>query len=259
MIYFDEKSPNKYSSLKKLITPNDISGLTRVRYGQKDGSYVMAKEIFEGSRVLSYGINSDPNGCSFEEDVFEICEEIHMYDGSIDGYPARKNLPDNASFYKEFVTKDNFKSHFDKIFKSNESKYTIKMDIDGCEYDIFMEDNLDIISKHISQISFECHGLIEEHPPEWNVLQKILDIKKDMPKKEKFLNWLNKHFVLFHAHGNNHCPRYMDFPETLEMLYVNKKEIQDCVFIPCNYSMPIEGLDSPNYDGRSDYILDWWL
>ncbi len=136
--------------------------------------------------------------------------------------------------------------------------YLIKMDIDGWEYDVILN-NQDIFKKHISQISFECHGLIEEHPPEWNVEEIILNVKKDKQLKIDFFDFMNKYFVLFHAHANNHCPTYVDFPETLELLNVNKKDLNNFDYKHCEYSMPIEGLDFPNYDGRPDYILNWWL
>jgi hypothetical protein len=259
MLYYNAQDPNKYSFLKKRIVPKDIDSLTRKRYGKpKDGSYVFAEELFNNSRIISYGINSDPDGTSFEESVFTLVDEIHMYDGTIEKYPARETLPSNSKFFKENVYGDNFHSHFDKIFNKEDDKYLIKMDIDGWEYDV-IQNNQDIFKKYISQISFECHGLIEEHPPEWDVEEIILNVKKDKQLKIDFFDFMNKHFVLFHAHANNHCPTYVDFPETLELLYINKKELNNVDYKPCEYKMPIEGLDFPNYDGREDYILNWWL
>ena len=259
MIFFDLKEPNKYSFLKKRIVPKDIDSLTRKRYGKpRDGSYVFAEQLFNNSRAISYGINSDADGTSFEENAFSLVDQIHMYDGTIEKYPGREILPSNAKFFKENVYGYNFSNHFDKIFNKEDDKYIIKMDIDGFEYDVILN-NQEIFKKYISQISFECHGLIEEHPPEWNVEEIILNVKKDKQLKINFFDFMNENFVLFHAHANNHCPIYVDFPETLELLYVNKKELKNIGFQPCTNKMPIEGLDFPNYSGRPDYILDWWL
>jgi hypothetical protein len=259
MIFFDLKEPNKYSFLKKRIVPKHINSLTRKRYGNPgDSSYIFAKEIFDNSRILSYGINSDLDGTSFEECVFDSVDAIHMYDGTIEKYPSRENLPQNAKFFKENVYGYNFSNHFDRIFNKEDDRYLIKMDIDGWEYDV-IQNNQDIFKKYISQISFECHGLIEENPSEWKIEPIIANVKKDKQLKMSFFDFMNEHFVLFHAHANNHCPTYAGFPETLELLYVNKKEVDDIDCQPCEYKMPIDGLDFPNYDCRPDYILDWWL
>ena len=74
---------------------------------------------------------------------------------------------------------------------------------------------------------------------------------------DEFFKKLNQHFYLFHIHGNNHAPRYVDFPDSLELTYVNKR-VCDSIGVS-QQRCPDLSVDEPNFDGRPDYVLDYWI
>lgn len=259
MIYFDSSKPNKYRDLKKLLIPHKLESLTWERFGERDGSYVLAKELshFEGNRVLSYGVGDDPAGVSFETRLSDEGDYVHAYDGSIDEFP--KQIQGNIKFFKEFATAENFKDHIDLLLQEGDghSQNILKMDIEGNEYDWLTEENLNLLSNNFNQFVIEVHSLIEEVPEGWVVEPQMIEAKNNPKKVKKFFEDLNKHFYLFHLHGNNHSPRYVDFPDSLELTYINKKAARS--FGYNLVSFPIVGLDKPNYNEREDYVLDWHL
>ena len=131
------------------------------------------------------------------------------------------------------------------------------MDIEGCEYDWLTEENLKILFDTFDQLTLEVHGLIEEVPDGWIIDPPIQDAKDNLQKKIDFFKRLNEYFYLFHIHGNNHSPRFVDFPDSLELTYVNKKV---CKKLGINNNpCPDNDVDEANYEGREDYVLDWWV
>ena len=264
MIFFDERQPNKYNDFKKLLVPHILANKDKIpylqgRYGKNDGSYVYGYTLANNSifhempidNVLSYGIGDDPEGVSFEQEMSARGKNIAMYDASIDELPA--DIP-NATFYKEYLTEENFQHH---LFTADLRHNILKMDIEGHEYKWLSDRNLELLKDNFAQFSVEVHSLIEEVPEGWELEPQLAAAKKDKQLKLDFFKKLNKHFYLFHIHGNNHGPRYVDFPDSLELTYINKK-----VAIVMSRDMrqyPIAGLDEANYDGREDYVLDWWV
>lgn len=269
MTFFDPENPNKYSALKKLIVPFYLlnrgrdKSFSRERIGKKDGSYVLANHIgyFTGKSVslLSYGIGNDPLGVSFEEEFSKLdCAEVNieMFDGSIDEPPA--NIP-FSNFHKENLTAENFKDHIELIKSHNSDINILKMDIEGHEYDFLTKENMKLVYEYFDQFTIEVHSLIEEIPEGWSLepqLEKFKQ-KESEEKKRTFFKLLNDSFNLFHIHANNHAPKYVDFPDSLELTYLSNKISYS--FGVSNQRFPIEGLDEPNYDGRPDYRLDYWI
>lgn len=269
MIFFSQNTPNKYSLLKKELTPYLLKGkngriLTKRKFGKGDGSYVLANNfdfLFKRSiSVLSYGIGDDSLGVSFEQSFSD--KElgiggliIHMYDASIEKPPAEIR---QGYFFKEHLTPDNFKDHVFYLISEEMSDYCIlKMDIEGNEYSWLTDENLKILADTFDQFTLEVHGLIEETPDNWIIEPAIQDAKNNLQKKVDFFKKLNQYFYLFHIHGNNHAPRYVDFPDSLELTYVNKR-ICDSIGIS-QQRCPDLSVDEPNFDGRPEFILDWWI
>ena len=267
MIFFDPRNPNKYENLKRELIPytlNDLNdkNLIKKKFGNGDGGYILAchDKYFdnESFSFLSYGIGGDPSGVSFEQSLDKIGIKnlfIDMYDGSIDSLPTEVS---GSSFFKEYLTPYNFKKHVTNLIeKSNSDKFILKMDIEGCEYDWLTEENLKILFDTFDQLTLEVHGLIEEVPDGWIIDPPIQDAKDNLQKKIDFFKRLNEYFYLFHIHGNNHSPRFVDFPDSLELTYVNKKV---CKKLGINNNpCPDNDVDEANYEGREDYVLDWWV
>lgn len=267
MIFFDNKNPNKYEKLKRELIPYNLNSscgknLIKKKFGNGDGGYVLAYhgDYFndQSFSFLSYGVGCDPLGISFEQSLTNLAIKdlaIHMYDGSIEALPTEI---DNSSFFKEYLTQNNFKEHVEKLIAESKSeKFILKMDIEGCEYDWLTKDNLEILFNTFDQFSLEVHGLIEEVPDGWVIEPEIQDAKDNLQKKIDFFQNLNEHFYLFHIHGNNHSPRFVDFPDCLELTYVNKKVAKKLEIN--NKPCPDKDVDEANFEGREDYVLDWWV
>ena len=262
MIFFDETKPNKYNYLKKHLVPHKFD-LKKRKYGNGDGGYVLAEDLIEldSNYILSYGVGDDPKGVSFETTMSRDGDRIHCYDGSIEKFPV-KNVGD-ISFFKENLTSKNFQKHINRLGGSLPDirlidHSVLKMDIEGHEYEWLTGKNLKLLSENFSQFTVEVHSLIEEVPEGWVLETQLAEAKKDKKTKEDFFKNLNKHFYLYHIHANNHSPRCVDFPDCLELTYINKNAGYDPVGID-DTRFPIEGLDEANFKGVPDYVLDWWI
>jgi thiol-disulfide isomerase/thioredoxin len=55
---------------------------------------------------------------------------------------------------------------------------------------------------------------------------------------------------------NTNSPKYVDFPDSLEITFLRKDYP---LFNLDKSEYPIDKLDFPNYDGREDYVLNWWI
>lgn len=260
MIYFDSKNPNKYAALKKLLVPHSFYDvirnreLTKKRYGKGDGSYVLCPELITpDSAVLSYGIGEDVKGTGFERELAPT-NPVFCYDPNPKSMEALWGV--SCSFSAEALTKDNFKYHCAGL-DENGGGHILKMDIEGAEYDWLTDENMILLRDNFSQFTIEVHGLIEEIPDKWVFDEGTLRAKKDMSLKEGFFKKINSEFALFHIHANNHSPRYVDFPDSLELTYIKYQSRYPSEIDMTSY--PKEGLDEPNYEGREDYALNWWI
>ena len=256
MIFFDENNPNKYRELKKLLVPYKFS-FAKTKVGNGDGGYVIDKRGVD--TILSYGIGNDPEGVSFETEMLDADCKIHMYDGSIDEFPVDlTRYGGKPSFFSEYLTKDNFKNHVEKLKPHDPKSSILKMDIEGCEYDWLTKENLSILTEKFCQFTVEVHSLIEEVPEKWDVEPQLKQAKENPNKVLRFFQELASDFKLWHIHANNHSPRYVDFPDSLELTFLNLNFYEESEGIDFSSNYPIDGLDEPNYNGRKDYILDWW-
>lgn len=253
MFYFNSQEPNKYNFLKKEIFPYRTP-YTKKRYGGKaDGSYVFLEELINESKfVYSFGINIGFDAIKFDLEMAEMGKTVFMYDGSIES-PSFTHP--NFVFTKEHISKDNFLNCLKTNGHLSEDKMVLKVDIDGYEYDLF-NNNIEQIAEHFNQISIEVHSLIEEAPAEWIIDSLNLSLMKDKEIKKLFFHNIKKYYNIVHIHANNHSPTYVDFPSSIEILFLRKDspvgEVETIRY-------PIKELDYPNYDGREDYVLDWWV
>jgi hypothetical protein len=122
----------------------------------------------------------------------------------------------NCVFTKEYISKDNFLNCLRKNNHLSEDKMALKVEIDSLN----------------------------------------LALMKDKEIKKLFFHNVKKYYNIVHLHANNHSPRYVDFPSSIEALFLRKDFPVDEVE---NTRYPIKGLDFPNYNGREDYVLDWWI
>ncbi len=253
MIIFDPKTPNKYNFLKKLIYPYSTN-FTKKRLGNnRDGGYIYLKELFDQSSIVySYGIDHHPSAISFDLQCAEEGKSVYMYDGTIEECPLEN---EKFLFKKENLYKGGLKKHIEENNHGEESNMVLKMDIEGSEYEVVCSD-IEVISNHFNQIGIEVHNLIEESVDDSGVSEENKLIKKDHELKKIFFERLLEYYNIVHIHANNHSPRYVDFPETIELTLLRK----DYEFNGIDKTRyPIANLDYPNSNHLDDYVLDWWV
>jgi len=211
------------------------------RYGEKyDGGYVIAELNINYDCYISCGIADEE---SFTRDFLnkhnylkkKIC---YAFDGTIEIYPYKYTK--NITFIKKNINKYNDKNNtnlLDLIEKYN--NIFLNMDIEGCEYDWISILNSEQLNK-FSQIAIEFHDLCNLK----NYTKKINSIKK-----------LNLTHYMIHAHGNNWSYTKNNFPNVLEITFINKMLYKD--FPTKNkIPLPIHNLDFPNNRKYKDIILN---
>jgi hypothetical protein len=252
MIFFDESKPNKYNAFKKLFVPRECKQEHLYRVGltdkkNPDGSYVVHTPTFETvENVMSYGIGDN---WDFEKECQSIGMSTHMFDAQISD--PEVGIP----FFKENLSAEIFSEHLRQCGIDRREANLLKLDVEGAEWD-FLANRMDLVYRHFSHICIELHDLIEEIPDGWEVdeLNKIW--KKRMYSKLLILRELFKNYWIVHMHANNHSPRYVDFPDSLELCLVRRGRCSSNIR---KDPFPIKGFDFPNFSGRLDYVLDWWI
>lgn len=230
----------KLDSSLNFLQPSNVD---LVRLGvNKDGGYVIPRiALHNSSALLSLGLGDD---WSFEEQWANTKPNdlIYVYDGAIDynnwgpvhyelyrqffGYRAThiahnvSRMPGDWTFEQAYSPLANY-----QVF--------LKIDIEGCEYQIIEEINN--IASSVTGIAIEFHGT-SGRQMFCNAVQE-----------------LQKNFDIVHIHGNNTSPlSYDQLPEVLEISLLNKNL--------CNTSAKrtdvyLPGLDFPNNPGDKEYVL----
>jgi hypothetical protein len=262
---------------KELVKPLLFNNLTRVG-NTYDGGYVIPKDAINNSEfLLSLGINDD---ISFDLDFCKDKPTIKCIgvDFTVNKrflkkrfYQALVKTGINALLNKEkfqiyrnkvrnipkqstFFTGENQFLPLEVSDTASQGKVTIselvdmcpseashdiflKMDIEGAEYKV----TNDILnnSNRIGYIACEYH-FIAENPNRFN----------------KMLDDLSQDFYLVHIHGNNHgaYSDELDFPDTVELTWINKALIKDMPPVS-NKEYPLANLDNPCNHKKSDYKI----
>jgi len=217
----------------------------KIRLGRDyDGGYVTTeKSINDSVALFSYGISDD---ISFEEDYIKLSDNnSYSFDHTI--YEIKTIYPNNFHFNREGLSgtktlqTDNFIEHYNQ--RSINSSVLLKMDIEGAEYEYFLNTDIELLSRITTGIIVEFHWL----------------------EKEKFrklfiecINKLNSFFYICHVHGNNMSNTFnLDnhaVPNVLEITFVPKGLNPNAIIDTATY--PTE-LDEPNIFGIKDYDLSF--
>lgn len=210
----------------------------------QDGGYIIA--ILNGNYdfYISAGVSNEE---SFSDDFIELYKmnrhNCAAFDGTIDKYPT--NHTNKIIFYKRNISsiKSNNTANL-SYFINNYKDIFLKMDIEGSEYEwILSLNNNDL--KSFKQIVIEFHGINDDS---WNT--KIED------KNNCFKKLAETHYAV-HIHGNNHGSLTEDIPDTVEVTYIRKNEIDENQLKLNNIQLPTNGLDFPNNTEKLDYDLNF--
>ena len=263
--------PKEYNFLIPL-TPKSL-----VRMGvKKDGGYVVNEELINKSRTLvSFGMGNEFS-FEKEFLVKDIRNKVFIYDFSINHFHYLKELLKNirrilkfkrnlnhlkkwfleyfyftkftlmkkVNFFSRKVTsKINSKEevNLNQIFESpillNEKNITLKIDIEGSEYDII--DDILYYEKQINQLIIEYH---DTHLRKEEFFENILKLKK--------------YFEINHLHPNNFNKLNQDgFSINIEITFSNKR--QNAYKGIKRYSFPIPNLDYPNDPTKPDLAINF--
>lgn len=217
----------------------------KIRCGaNSDGGYVFAELDGEYDLYISAGISNEE---SFSRDFinkYNMSEHNSFgFDGTIDTYPYEYTK--NISFIKKNISNLNDDSNTDLSFLA--SKYNnifLKIDIEGGEYPWLLSLNEELLY-NFKQIVIEFHGITDDG---WNTPYN---------DKVKCLEKLSKTHYIVHAHGNNHGPVVNNFPDVIELTYVNKKYFESEPELNATL-LPIPELDFPNKVDNKDIDLNFY-
>ena len=188
-----------------------------IRIGQRDdGGYIMLKPFSREKVAYSIGIADD---VSWDLMMAKGGYDVYQYDHTIKGLPIQ-----NDKFHWEQIglapkqDKKNKLDTLENLMKKNghmeKEGMILKMDIEGCEWDILESIDSTIFDK-FDQILFELHWIIKKYEK-----SKVLDgLKK-----------INCTHGMIHVHANNFEPLLYtkDFitPDTFEATFVNRKRYE---------------------------------
>lgn len=236
------------AEIVSLLSPMDIKGGQYARYGRDyDGGYVMLDNFQEESVEIAYsfGISGD---VSWDEAVANRGINVFMFDHTIDELP--KQHP-KFHFFKLGVTghrkADHLKTLGEILSLNNHTmckNMIMKMDIEGCEWDVFDETPTEIISQ-FSQIVLELHGLCPVRED-----REYLSVVNTLKK-------LNQTHQCIHVHANTNCiPLWIDdkiLPDLLEVTYIRREDVKNAL-INNERKFPTK-IDMPTFKGLPDIDL----
>lgn len=204
---------NYYKTLHTLTKIKTINNkcVKRIRIGKNnDGGYIMFKPFSQKNIAYSIGINDD---VSWDKDMAGYGYEIYQYDHTILELPENN---DHFHWFKVGLTgskETNELKHLSTLISNNchdnISGMVLKIDIEGCEWDVLNECDEKILNQ-FDQIVIELHNLNN-----LNYAQKII----------KGLEKLTKNHHVVNVHGNAYS--YVSFcgdlmtPDVLEVTLIN--------------------------------------
>jgi hypothetical protein len=236
------------SEIISLLSPMDLKGEKYVRVGGSyDGGYVLVDNFQMGKvdAAYSFGIGND---VSWDEDIANLGIDVFMFDRSINRFP-KNNLKFHC--FKKNVTGyekgANLQTLHELIVENGHAlckNLIMKMDIEGCEWDVFEETASEIIDQ-FSQLVVEFHGLPaavydKSYLSVVNVLKKIKQTHQS---------------IHVHANGAGIPLRIgsLVLPEMLEVTYIRRIDVIDKL-IANTRQFPTE-LDQPTIKGWPDLYL----
>jgi hypothetical protein len=255
----------------------------KIRIGPKhDGGYVLyEKSVRKTDVLLSYGVGFDVD---FEREFNSITKsKVLMFDPTLFGkylfdfkhffslltkcklieaikYPSFifycwvlkiQMKKKDIHFYNEGISvekKGNYDTFKNQLLKHNldNKSILIKMDIEGNEYDILLNNEFHEHLDQVTQIAIEFH-----------------DLKNRLRTVEQIMNKFSSRFDLVHIHGNNFGAPFklyrdnkkdLSFPDTIEVTLIKKGEVEKEKIIP-NVEYPVSLVDFPNNPRNRDYTL----
>jgi hypothetical protein len=245
---FDNPNPHKYfiGDIKiayfmlLMFHPWNV-GIPKVRVGDKggDGGYVILDSNFGSKFILGYGVDRD---LSFENEMTSKYDmKGFVFDHTIQETP---NISENILYFPEGIGSLDvpplftLESHIKRFIPEGES-FILKMDVEGCEWDVLKTADL----SRVTQLIIELHDM------------------QDAPLE--IITKLNESFYLAHIHGNNchnspwtYIDRIHKMPRYLECTYVRKDLVPGATLDLGNFPIPEDVKCRPDAPELTD--LNFW-
>lgn len=223
-----------------LLRPKNTN-YSKIRLGDaSDSGYVIPEIVLKKcNAIFSYGVGS--NWTCEKEFIDKYNKPVYMFDHTLGLNTFHQNLLHFINEGLGFAPKcDDFINHYNKLGIIGD--IFLKIDIEGNEWDYFLNTDIEKIASITTGLCLEIHGL------------SYKDIRK---KAENVLNKLEKYFTLSHIHGNNQGElfTYQKYfiPDVMELSFINKKLINFEEYDTQSY--PIKELDYSNNPSKPDYEL----
>ncbi len=238
-----------YFEVVKLIEPNLFS-YTKKGFGKMgDGRYILPGEMItngDDEILLSFGISDD---ISFETEFHEAYPNVKIYafDPTIQELPEKNSsinflkigLAGVSDFSRQLFSLEEI---FKKCKFDYTKKYSLKIDIEGWEWDFFKKLNLKQFV--IPIITIELHFL------SLTTKRETLLLPFMFYQNLKILQKLKESFYIYHVHANNY--QYINFnnfnfPAYVELTLVNKQ------FFLNDITNEIKSLHTPTLHDQPDH------
>ncbi|MEQ1826649.1 MAG: hypothetical protein ABL921_11920 [Pirellula sp.] len=234
-------------SLLQMVRPLNCNSLEKIRVGDKfDGGYVVPKHCTECDSVISIGIGRD---VSLDLEFAKSGKQVFQFDHTVDAVPAHQTN-ERFVFHKKGwgpTTQGDLLSLPDIMSVarvSTDSKWLLKFDVDGAEYECLNSLD-DSILAHFETIICELHGL---------------DGLGNFAFQEVFskaMSILTQHHAPVHLHANNYgrivITHGIPVPTVIELSLIRRDLVE---FDGLSFD-PIPGpLDNPNRPDAPDFCLN---
>jgi hypothetical protein len=227
----------------RLLEPQRVVGFEKKRVGSPgDGGYVQIDDLAGISHAFSFGVRDDD---AWALAMAEAGVPVEQFDHSVESAPSSHNL---LRFHRKMITPKpgpdaaTLSDLVAEYSKSDRPDLFLKMDIEGCEWEVLDATPDALLAKH-TQIVCEFHDLSQLLTSHFYI------------RARRVFEKLHRHFAVTHVHANNCMPYHLlaeiPLPDVLEISFASRARYR---FEPSDETFPTL-LDAPCAPERLDYVL----
>jgi hypothetical protein len=227
----------------RLLEPRKAIGFSKKRVGSPgDGGYVQLGDLEGITHAFSFGVCDDD---TWDLAMAQSGVPVEQFDHSVEKAPSTHPL---LRFHRKMIAaqsgpdKESLGALVTEFSKGDAPELILKMDIEGCEWEVFESTPDALLAKH-AQIICEFHDLSQLLSPHFYFRAKAV------------LEKLHRLFAVTHVHANNCAPfnllANMPLPDVLEISFASRARYR---FEPSEETFPTP-LDAPSSPKQPDYIL----
>lgn len=227
----------------RILEPKAVADFQKIRVGSAgDGGYVQLDDLQGVSHALSFGISDNDD---WDLAIANAGIPVEQFDHSVEKAPSSHAL---LHFHRKMIAVEataqsaTLPDLVARHSRSDNPDVILKIDIEGCEWDVFDHASDEVLSK-LSQIICEFHDLSHLTNPAFRA------------RATRVFEKLARHFAPIHIHGNNFASfcnvANIPLPDVLEITFASRRRYR---FVDSSEVFPT-ALDAPN----NAEIPDIWL